>query len=48
MEVWPYGFFGMQENMGLKNLLVKKFYHSFKENIKTIVIKMKIKFRLFD
>ena len=30
-----YGLFGMQENMVLKNLLVKKFNHSFKKIIKT-------------
>ena len=54
--MWPYGLFGMQENMVLKNLLVNKFFHSFKKKklkqlllkLKTKYQKMKIKFKLFD
>ena len=39
MEVLLYGLFGMRENMVLKNSLVNNFYDSFKQNIKTIIIK---------
>ena len=47
--MWPYGLFGMQENMVLKNLLVNKFHHSFKKKInKTIVLRLKTKYQNED
>ena len=44
-----YGLFGMQENMVLKNLLVNKFYHSFKKKIlKQLFLKLKTKYQNED
>ena len=44
-----YGLFGMQENMVLKNLLVNKFYHSFKKEIlKQLSLKLKTKYQNED
>ena len=46
MEVLLYGLFGIQENMVLKNLLVNKFYHSFKKKIlKQLFLKLKTKYQ---
>ena len=43
MEVLPYGLFGMQENMVLRNLLANKFINLNRRNIKKIAIKIKNK-----